>query len=114
MTGKCMNGACVVDRSSKKFLCKCDRGYYGQDCRFSAMIDVVEGRSRNFDDEEELISVIEIAPATTEKPQKLGSDRGVIPRALTFNGVSKKYFYLIITGVYFFNSKIINFFFCLL
>jgi len=85
---KCRNGACIVDKSSKKFYCKCNKGYYGQDCRFSAMIDVMEGQSRNFDDEEELISVIEIAPATTEKPQKLGSNRSIIPRAFTFNGDS--------------------------
>ena len=92
MAGKCRNGACIVDKSSKKFYCKCNKGYYGQDCRFSAMIDVMEGQSRNFDDEEELISVIEIAPATTEKPQKLGSNRSIIPRAFTFNGVRKTFF----------------------
>ena len=93
MAGKCRNGACIVDKSSKKFYCKCNKGYYGQDCRFSAMIDVMEGQSRNFDDEEELISVIEIAPATTEKPQKLGSNRSIIPRAFTFNGVRKIFFF---------------------
>ena len=93
MSGKCRNGACVLDKSSKRFHCKCNRGYYGKDCRFSAMIDVIEGRStsKNFDDEEELISVIEIPPAATETPQKLGNTRGVIPRALTFNGVIEAY-----------------------